>query len=197
MREKTLYETIVAIPQHGLAECVSRQLQQHKNLKVTTLKDSYDIHDTLRSIYPDLVLISPVIISDPILPIVRDYYGLDKTKFVAYCTNLFEEELTRNYDAKILITDSSNEFQAVIEDILSLNVEKEEEQVLTPREKEVVIAVVKGMTNKEIADELCLSTHTIITHRRNIARKLDIHSPSGLTIYAIMNKLIELDEIMK
>lgn len=72
---------------------------------------------------------------------------------------------------------------------------KEEEQILTPREKEVVIAVVKGMTNKEIADELCLSTHT--THRRNIARKLDIHSLSGLTIYAIMNKLIELDEIMK
>ncbi|WP_308586608.1 LuxR C-terminal-related transcriptional regulator, partial [uncultured Porphyromonas sp.] len=51
------------------------------------------------------------------------------------------------------------------------------------------------MTNKEIAEELFLSTHTVITHRRNIAKKLQIHSPSGLTIYAIMNKLVNLDEI--
>ena len=48
------------------------------------------------------------------------------------------------------------------------------------------------MTNREIADRLFLSTHTVITHRRNIARKLQIHSASGLTIYAIVNKLVEL-----
>lgn len=57
------------------------------------------------------------------------------------------------------------------------------------------MAVVKGLTNKEIAAKFFLSTHTIITHRRNIARKLNIHSPSGLTIYAIMNKLVTLDEV--
>ena len=51
------------------------------------------------------------------------------------------------------------------------------------------------MSNKEIADRLCLSVHTVITHRRNIARKLQIHSPAGLTIYAIVNKLVELNEI--
>ena len=51
------------------------------------------------------------------------------------------------------------------------------------------------MTNKEIAAQLFLSTHTVITHRRNISKKLQIHSPSGLTIYAIMNKLVELEDI--
>ena len=55
--------------------------------------------------------------------------------------------------------------------------------------------VVKGMTNKAIADKLYLSIHTVITHRRNIARKLQIHSPAGLTIYAIVNKLVELSDI--
>jgi len=55
--------------------------------------------------------------------------------------------------------------------------------------------VVKGLTNKEIADKLCLSVHTVITHRRNIARKLQIHSPAGLTIYAIVNKLVELKDV--
>ena len=51
------------------------------------------------------------------------------------------------------------------------------------------------MTNREIADRLYLSTHTVITHRRNIARKLQVHSASGLTVYAIVNKLIELNDI--
>ena len=71
----------------------------------------------------------------------------------------------------------------------------DEPDVLSLREKEVLACVVKGMTNKETADKLFLSIHTVITHRRNIARKLQIHSPAGLTIYAIVNKLVDLSEI--
>jgi len=66
---------------------------------------------------------------------------------------------------------------------------------LTLREKEIVVCVAKGMSNKQIADMLFLSTHTVITHRRNIASKLQIHSPSGLTVYAIVNKLIKMSEL--
>ena len=66
---------------------------------------------------------------------------------------------------------------------------------LSGREKEVIACVVQGMTNKQIADKLFISTHTVITHRRNISAKLGIHSPAGLTIYAIVNKLVELDDI--
>ena len=63
---------------------------------------------------------------------------------------------------------------------------------LSEREKDVVISMVQGMTNKEIADHLCISINTVITHRRNIARKLQIHSPAGLTIYAIVNNLVDI-----
>lgn len=66
---------------------------------------------------------------------------------------------------------------------------------LSAREKEIIVCVVKGQTNKQIADTLCISTHTVITHRRNISAKLQIHSAAGLTIYAIVNKLVELSEI--
>lgn len=66
---------------------------------------------------------------------------------------------------------------------------------LSAREREIIVCVVKGLTNKQIADALCISTHTVITHRRNIAAKLQIHSAAGLTIYAIVNKLVELSEI--
>lgn len=64
--------------------------------------------------------------------------------------------------------------------------------MLSERERDVVVALVQGMSNKEIADHLCISINTVITHRRNIARKLQIHSPAGLTIYAIVNGLVDI-----
>ena len=68
-------------------------------------------------------------------------------------------------------------------------------EVLTDREKEIVCCVAKGMINKEIAEALFLSIHTVTTHRKNIARKLQIHSVAGLAIYAIAHKLVELSEV--
>lgn len=66
---------------------------------------------------------------------------------------------------------------------------------LSQREKEIISCIAKGMTSKEIADKLCLSVHTVTTHRRNITTKLQIHSPAGLTIFAIVNKLVSIEEI--
>jgi regulator of cell morphogenesis and NO signaling len=66
---------------------------------------------------------------------------------------------------------------------------------LSDREKDVIISLVQGMSNKEIADHLCISTNTVITHRRNIARKLQIHSPAGLTIYAIINGMVDISNV--
>jgi regulator of cell morphogenesis and NO signaling len=77
--------------------------------------------------------------------------------------------------------------------------EKEEKKSsqdgLSQREKEIISCVVKGLSNKEIADHLFISIHTVITHRRNIARKLEIHSPTLLTVYAIVNKLVDISEV--
>lgn len=66
---------------------------------------------------------------------------------------------------------------------------------LSDREKDVIVALVQGMSNKEIADHLYISVNTVITHRRNIARKLQIHSPAGLTIYAIVNGLVDISSV--
>lgn len=66
---------------------------------------------------------------------------------------------------------------------------------LSEREREIVGFVAKGLSNKEIASRLYISVHTVTTHRRNIAAKLQIHSTAGLTIFAIVNKLISPKEI--
>ena len=68
-------------------------------------------------------------------------------------------------------------------------------ETLSERERDVIIAVVQGMQNKEIADHLCISINTVITHRRNIARKLQIPSAAGLTIYALVNGLVDISSV--
>ena len=70
-----------------------------------------------------------------------------------------------------------------------------ETEELSDREKDVLIQVVRGLSNKEIADVLCISMHTVISHRKHITRKLNIHSTAGLTIYAIVNHLIDLNSV--
>ena len=62
---------------------------------------------------------------------------------------------------------------------------------LTTREKDVLTLLVKGLLNKEIADKLNISIHTVITHRKNIVRKTGIKTVAGLTIYAMLNNLME------
>lgn len=86
-----------------------------------------------------------------------------------------------------------NDVTAKISDMISRN--QEGSEALGEREKDVIVALVQGMTNKEIADHLCISVNTVITHRRNIARKLQIHSPAGLTIYAIVNNLVDISSV--
>lgn len=72
---------------------------------------------------------------------------------------------------------------------------EEQTEELSDREKDVLVEVVKGLSNKEIADALCISVHTVISHRKNISKKLHIHSPAGLTIYAIVNNLVDINNL--
>lgn len=71
----------------------------------------------------------------------------------------------------------------------------EENSELSDREKEVLVCVARGLINKEIADELNISVNTVITHRRNVTRKTGIRSIPGLTVYAILNNLIDIKEV--
>jgi len=55
--------------------------------------------------------------------------------------------------------------------------------------------ITKGYSNKEIADHLFVSTHTVISHRKNISEKTGIKSASGMTMYAILKKIIDVGDI--
>ena len=83
------------------------------------------------------------------------------------------------------------------DEIDSESIDKDKLEVLSEREKDIIICVAKGMNNKEIADYLYLSVHTVTTHRRNISNKLQIHTSVGLAIYAIANNLVDLQDVQK
>lgn len=82
----------------------------------------------------------------------------------------------------------SNDVSARISSIIN---KADSMESISEREKEIIVCLVQGMSNKEIANKLFISINTVITHRRNIVRKLQIHSLAGLTIYAIANDLID------
>ncbi|MBR5482105.1 MAG: helix-turn-helix transcriptional regulator [Bacteroidaceae bacterium] len=104
-------------------------------------------------------------------------------KLFVPAVKLVEQQLKKS--GKILYTDDSDNEVT----------DKEKLDVLSNREKDIVVCVTKGMNNKEIADYLFLSVHTVTTHRRNISNKLQIHTTAGLIIYAIANKLVNIEDI--
>ncbi|MBC8603714.1 response regulator transcription factor [Parabacteroides acidifaciens] len=154
--------------------------------------------ETLRSQRPDMLVINPAIPGCFSLQQIKEEAGCTEMKCIALLYAVADHTLLRPYDEQISIYDSPDELRHKLELLHTPPAEEagnEEQQTLSTREKEIVVCVVKGMTNREIADRLFLSTHTVVTHRRNIARKLQIHSASGLTVYAIVNKLVELNDI--
>ena len=122
---------------------------------------------------------------------------LDGTQRIQFLTlNLNQELVSSNttinlFDAPSLVCFKLNE---IIDSFLSgQNVDSDSE--LTRREIEVLQLVTKGLSNKEIADQLFVSTHTVISHRKNISEKTGIKSASGLTMYAILKKIVDVNDI--
>lgn len=116
---------------------------------------------------------------------------------VALQTNFISQEQLYLFDGTISIEDNIQSIQSKLKTVLSPETEKEgnDNFDLSIREKEVLVAVAKGKTNKEIADELNISIHTVMTHRKNITGKTGIKSISGLTVYALINNLVKQEEV--
>ena len=112
-------------------------------------------------------------------------------------TSIFslQEDLSRHIlvEDGILVPIVNRRMHADLESRFDTPGEKGEE--LSSREKEILVCVAKGMLNKEIADAENISIHTVITHRKNITRKTGIKTVAGLTVYALLNNLIDINTI--
>ena len=148
---------------------------------------------------PGVLIVNPAYWGIVDLHKLKEESGNKELKCFAFLSCLTDENILKQYDERISIYDSVDQLKDKLNKLFETPIEEttDDTEILSQREKEILTCVVKGQTNKEIAQTLFLSTHTVITHRRNIVRKLEIHSTAGLTIYAIVNKLVEIDEIKK
>jgi len=130
--------------------------------------------------------------------------GLHNNKLTATLHDIYDNELWLHQHGKvedmifvpvIRRLEERMKKDDVTRNITDMVFKSDNTETLSEREKDVIVALVQGMANKEIADHLCISVNTVITHRRNIARKLQIHSPAGLTIYAIVNGLVDISAV--
>jgi regulator of cell morphogenesis and NO signaling len=134
--------------------------------------------------------------------LIIKYFKSDNNNYlinsVLYDIFLLEEDLISHSKLETkLFLEEIKKLENKYKENPSLVIKKktENDTLLSEREKDVIICIVKGLSNKAIAEKLFISINTVTTHRRNITKKLNIHSSAGLTIYAIMNKLVDIKEV--
>ena len=177
-------------------------LKRLPNLKIQPIEllSVEALDDCLRTQYPDILVVNPTFGDYFDVARFREEMQGKNIRVIALASSFVDSSLLMKYDESISIFDDLETIAGKINKLQNLEPidtedEEENQDTLSSREKEIVVCVVKGMTNKEMAEKLFLSIHTVITHRRNISKKLQIHSAAGLTIYAIVNKLVALSEI--
>ena len=171
-----------------------------KQISIVSQLDRIDrVEEKLAAYNPDILIINPLLIaydfSEQFLKICRDFSNVIP---VALVSSYIDANILKQFKDVIEINDSKQKVVSKIFNLLSdnkLSQDKPESVELSNRETDVLVALVKGMTNKEISDKLFISVHTVITHRKNIIRKTGIKSVSGLTVYALLNNLVDEAEI--
>lgn len=145
---------------------------------------------------PDIVIVNPAMIDSRRRGFLDEMsQRLPGSLFAALVYQYIEPEVIRNFKVTIEISDSREKIAVKLRQLLETGEQVVESLELSDREKEILVAVAKGLTNKTIAEQYHLSVHTVITHRKNITRKTGIKSVSGLTVYAILNNLIDISEV--
>ena len=188
----------VAEPSIILRNGVISVLQQLPglNIHVVEIREPEQLAVSLCNHRPDILLVNPASPGLPPVHRLRQQTGCREMRCVALLTALTDRESLKAFDESMSLDDSVEQIAGKLQRLVSAPAARREPAgTLSVREREIVVCIVKGMTNKQIAEKLFISTHTVITHRRNVAAKLQIHSPAGLTIYAIVNRLVDLDDI--
>ncbi len=116
---------------------------------------------------------------------------------IALVTSCLDHSMLTPYHGVIEINDTRSKIISKMNEFAQSETTKNADDVeLSKRETDVLVAVAKGMMNKEIADQMNISIHTVISHRKNITRKTGIKSVSGLTVYALLNNLIDEKDLI-
>lgn len=166
---------------------------------VSIVENLNDLNDKMIVYNPDLLIINPIVFGFSNYNQIKQYTSnYPNTIFVALVTTFVDKNMLKYFKESIDLSDNKQKVFNKIIALINKNDEtssQNESVELSNREIDVLVCIAKGMTNKDISDMLNISVHTVITHRKNIVKKTGIKSVSGLTVYALINNLVEESEI--
>lgn len=144
----------------------------------------------------DIIVVNPSMVQNKQKAFIRIKRKMPKVFWMALLYSYYDNELLNLFDTILSVTDAPENMLACFEKACiscRCAVEKGKNKLLSDREIEVLVALTKGLTNKEIADLMNISVHTVMTHRKNIIEKTGLHSLPALTMYALSKKLIAFE----
>lgn len=174
-------------------------LQHLENSEVIqSIDNKDDLLEFMNQSEPDILIINPEMLDSECSDIKKSFSNAHKM-FLVLISNDPEIHKKCKADAYIHYNDQQDKILDLLQEAIS-QINKnpfpnKNNETLSSREKNILKHIALGLTNKDIADQLFISIHTVVTHRKNITQKLGIKSVSGLTVYAILNNLISMDEI--
>ncbi|MBR2379131.1 MAG: response regulator transcription factor [Bacteroidaceae bacterium] len=187
---------VIIEPYAMIAQGLRLMIDEIKGYEVSAIiADSHYI-ERIVPLHPDIIIVNPSLIDIKKKGELEDMsQRLPNTLFAALVYQYVDPEVLRYFKTTIEISDSREKIAVKLRQMIETNDQPAESSELSDREKEILVAVAKGLTNKSIAEQYHLSIHTVITHRKNLTRKTGIKSVSGLTVYAILNNLIDIKDV--
>jgi len=190
MRNRVIICETSEIVANGLAEMINGLAQFDVVLRVDSPER---ISERILSSNANMLIIDPILLGyqnkDFLLQLGKEHPNVF---VVALVTTYLDHSFLTPYNGVIELNDSRAKIIDKLNELVQNEASKNSDDVeLSKRETDVLVAVAKGMMNKEIAEQMNISIHTVISHRKNITRKTGIKSVSGLTVYALLNNLID------
>lgn len=174
-------------------------VQEIPGMLVTEVFDGSEknLFEKIKNKKPDVIIINPTALVDNFLSLMTKLQKEKEIKLIGLLSDDCSEKVSSRFFLKLRLPDSKHNLSHKLRKVCGTdkNLEVNSKGPLSNREQVVLKEVVKGLTNQEIADKLFLSIHTIMTHRKNITKKLGIKTVSGLMVFALMNNIVEIGEI--
>lgn len=197
--DKEKKNIILIEPSLFIYEGISISLKKIRNNYIFFhLKEMDDLEILCRQKNISIVLLPPSLITNKETEFQKIKLQYPDIFWVGILYSFYDNDLLNNFDTTFSIKETPDKVIDQIEKLLPANTPTPFQQgdELTEREKEVLKHLIKGLTNKEVAHTLNISTHTVNTHRKNIIHKTGIKSLPGLTVYAVSKEIITLDNLL-
>ena len=191
----------IAEPSFMLRIGLEQLLRELPDAEVVFSTDNLNaLYARINALRPDILIVNPLLFDYAKRATIRaEFDQLPNLRIIGLITAYIESQHQRQFAGIIELNDDFQRIKSTLNQVsntLQTDNEDPDTAPLSDREKDVLICLSKGLKNNEIADQLNISVHTVITHRKNIVRKTGIKSVAALTVYAILNNLIEEKDII-